>query len=151
MRGNFHVRFCSRAAGVTPSLRLAKADPHYAAIVRAVNEILATTTVVAPVEVFVRMNLLSTDDLESWRQGRVPYLEKVIHCNLSKASRVLRILRFHAHDLNLEPSLTVYLRRVRGKKLPLRFSKTGEPSVEEAYARHFVVLGGKKARRSEEA
>jgi hypothetical protein len=128
-----------------------KAEPYYPAIVRAVSETLATARVVAPVEVFVRMNLLSTDDLEDWRQGRVRYLEKVIRCNLSKASRVLRILRFHAHNLNLEPSLTNYLRRAEGKRLPLRFSKTGEPNVEEAYARHFVVLGGKKARRSEEA
>lgn len=111
---------------------------------RAVNETLATTRVVAPVEVFVRMNLLATDDLEEWRQGRVPYLEKVIRCNLSKASRVLRILRFHAHDLNLEASATVYLRRVGGKKLHLRFSKTREPNVEEAYSRHFVVVGGRK-------
>ena len=128
-----------------------KAEPYYPAIVRAVSELLATTRVVAPVEAFVRMNLLSTDDLEHWRQGRVPYLEKVIRCNLSKASRVLRILRFHAHDLNLEALPTVYLRRVGGQRLHLRFSKTREPNVEEAYARHFVVLGGKTARRSEEA
>jgi hypothetical protein len=37
----------------------------------------------------------------------VAYLEHVINCNLSRLSRLLRILRFHAHDLNLKPSLTV--------------------------------------------
>jgi hypothetical protein len=33
--------------------------------------------------------------------GRVPYLEKVIKCNLTSLARLLRILRLHAHDLNL--------------------------------------------------
>jgi len=65
----------------------------------------------------------------------------VVKCNLSKASRILRILRFHAHDLNLKPSMTVYKRKTAGGKIPLRFSKSGEKNLEEAYARHFVRLG----------
>jgi len=75
--------------------------------------------------------------LESWKRGEVPYLERVIRCNLSRAGRILRVLRFHAHDLNLGPSITCYHHRKR----PLRFSKSGEPSIEQAYSRHFVVIG----------
>ncbi len=44
----------------------------------------------------VRMDLLSTEQVEDWRRGRVPYLEQVVRCNLTKLSRLLRILRFHS-------------------------------------------------------
>jgi hypothetical protein len=30
---------------------------------------------------------------------------------VAAASRILRLLRFHAHDLNLKPSITVYQHR----------------------------------------
>ena len=113
-----------------------KADPYYKGIVRAVGEILSEKRFVAPVEVFVHLKLLSRADLEDWRFGRVPYLEKVIHCNLSNARRILRLLRFHAHDLNLKPSHTAYVKW--GKRSPLRFSKTDDPKLEEAYSRHFI-------------
>ncbi len=98
--------------------------------------------VVAPVDVLVRMNLLAPERLEDWRRGRAAYLEKVIDCNLRRLSRLLRILRFHAHDLELVPSMTVVYRRWgRGPTERLRFTKTTVPRLEEAYARHFVWTG----------
>ena len=113
-------------------------DPYYAPIVRAVEGLLREKGFVAPVELFIRMNLLSPESAEDWRRGQISYLERVIRCNLSKASRILRILRMHAHDLDLKPSLTVYKRWTKGSRPLLRFSKTGDHNVEEAYARHFV-------------
>ena len=53
----------------------------------------------------------------------------------------LRILRFHAHDLKLMPSTTAYMRWGKGPKKRLRFTKTGDPKLEEAYSRHFVWPG----------
>jgi hypothetical protein len=87
------------------------------------------------------MNLLEPKRLEDWRRGRVPYLEKAIDANLTRLSRLLRILRFHTHDLRLVPSVTAYMRRGKGPKQHLRFTKTGDPKLEEAYARHFVWPG----------
>src|SRR6058998_229498 len=84
-------------------------DPLYPRIERAVARILANGKVVAPVDVLVGMGLLAPEKLEDWRRGRVRYLEAVIDCNLTRLSRLLRILRFHAHDLNLAPSMTVYM------------------------------------------
>ena len=95
----------------------------------------------APVDVLVDMNLLKPERLEDWRRGWVPYLEKAIDCNLTRLSELLRILRLHAHDLNLVPSITVYTRRGKGPKQRLRFTKTADPKLEEAYARHFVWPG----------
>ena len=118
-------------------------DTYYPKIVKAVASILASENVVTPIKLFVAMELLGQKDVEHRRKGQVPYLEKAIQCNLAKASRILRILRFHAHDLNLKPSMTVYKRTVHGRKLLLRFSKSGARPLEEAYARHFVKLDKK--------
>lgn len=116
-----------------------RGDKYYPKVVRAVSAILVSGQVVTPVDVFVYLEQLSKEDLESWRLGRVPYLEKVIRCNLSKASRILRLLRLHAHDLNLRPSQTAYVKWGKGARTPLRFSKTGDPNIEEAYSRHFLA------------
>ena len=116
-----------------------KSDKYYPKVVRAVAAILAKGDVVAPVEVFVQMDLLSKADVESWRFRRLPYLERAIRCSLGKASRILRILRMHAHDLNMRPSGTAYVSWGKGARTPLRFSKTGAPGLEKAYSLHFLA------------
>jgi hypothetical protein len=126
-----------------------RADKYYPRIVRAVAALLAKSATIAPVDVFVEMNLLQASDLESWRFGRIPYLEKVIRCNLAAASRILRILRMHVHELKLQPSLTEYRKWGKGPKFALRFTKTGDPGVEEAYCRHFLAPGASSKRGRE--
>jgi hypothetical protein len=116
-------------------------DPLYSRIACTVERRLARGKVVTPVDVLVGMDLLAPERLEDWRRGRVPYLEKVIDCNLTRLSRLLRILRFHAHDLKLVPSITVYSCWGEGPEQRLRFTKTADPKLEEAYARHFVWPG----------
>ena len=126
-----------------------RTDKFYPRIVRAVAAILDRGDVVIPIEVFQKMDLLEREDVESWRRGRIPYLEKVIRCNLSSAGRILRILRMHAHDLNLRPSPTVYRRWGKGAKVPLRFSKSGIAAVERSYSRHFIRVRSKRAANRE--
>ena len=121
-----------------------RSDKYYPGVVRAVNLILARGDCVSPIELFIEMGLLSVESVAEWRAGRVPFLERGIQCNLSAASRILRLLRMHAHDLNLRPSGTAYVRRTRGGRLRLRFTKSGDLKVEEAYARHFVKLVNKR-------
>lgn len=124
-----------------------RTDKFYPRIVRAVEALLSKGDVVAPIEVFIEMKLLTTEAVEDWRRGRVSCLERVIQCNLSAASRILRILRMHVHDLNLRPSITVYHRWGQGPKTRLRFSKSGEPAIEEAYSRHFIRVRSKRRER----
>ena len=116
-------------------------DPLYPRIVHAVAAILENGKVVAPVDVLIGMDLLTPAALDDWRRGRTPYLERGIGCNLTKLSRLLRILRFHVHDLNLVPSPTVYMRHGKGPKQRLRFTKTGDGKLEAAYATHFIWPG----------
>jgi hypothetical protein len=111
-------------------------DKYYPRVVRAVAKVLSKSDVVAPVDVLIEMGNLSKKDHDAWRQGKVPYLERVFEGNLSKANRILRIIGFHAHDLNMVPSITHYYQW--GKKRALRFSKSGDKKIEEAYSRHFL-------------
>jgi len=120
-----------------PSVANYREFKDYQRIVLAVSRILARKRFVAPVELFMEMGLLMPADLGRWKQGQLPCLERVIRCNLTRGGRILRLLRFHAHDLKLKPSHTVYQHRTH----PLRFSRSGEHLIEEAWSRHFVVVG----------
>lgn len=113
-------------------------DKYYPRVVRAVKMILSRSDVVAPVEVLLEMGNLSKKNHDAWRRGQVPYLERVFEGNLSKASRILRLIGFHVHDLNMVPSQTIYRRWGKGKKTILRFSKSGARVLEEAYSRHYI-------------
>jgi len=47
----------------------------------------------------------------------------------------------------MKPSQTYYKKWGKGQKIPLRFTKSGDRKIEEAYARHFVAPGvGRKKR-----
>lgn len=113
-------------------------DKYYPRVVRVVGKILARTDVVAPTEILIEMGNLSQKNYEAWRKGKVPFLERVFEGNLSKANRILRIIGFHAHDLNMVPRNTHYHQWGKGKKRALRFSKSGDKKIEEAYSRHYL-------------
>lgn len=121
-----------------------KKDKYYKKITGAVHELLKEGTVVAPVDVFIKIGNLTKENYEDWRFGRIPYLERVILCNLSKVNRILRILHYHALDRGLKPTQTVYKKWGKGRKILLRFSKSGSPYLESAYSRHYI--GGSKAK-----
>ncbi|MBC2713674.1 MAG: hypothetical protein HGJ94_22590 [Desulfosarcina sp.] len=112
-------------------------DKYYPRVVRAFAKVLSKINIVAPVDVLIEMGNLSRKNHDAWRQGKVPYLKRVIEGNLSKADRILRIIGFYAHDLNMIPIITNYHQWGKGKKRPLQFSKSGDRKVEEAYSGHY--------------
>lgn len=103
----------------------------------AVYEILKTEAVISPVNLFIKIGILSKKDYEDWRMGRVPYLERVCGANLNKLAVAMKELRKYALDNNLKPSKTVYMKWGKGK-MQLRFSKYNNPKIEETYSTHFV-------------
>ena len=115
-----------------------RTDKYYSRVVRAVAKILSRSDVVSPVEVLMEMGNLSKKNHDAWRKGQVPYLERVFEGSLSKASRILRIIGFHVHDLNMRPSQTVYHQWGKGNSRILQFSKSGIKKIEEAYSRHYI-------------
>lgn len=116
-----------------------KNDKLYLKVVRAVEVILENSRTVSTLDVFVKIGVLSEKNLKKWRSGQVNYLEAVIECNLSKCNRIMAILGFHAHDLNLGKSSNF----LKYKGRVLRFSKSGIKKTEESYARQFYIIGKK--------
>lgn len=100
----------------------------------------------APVDVLMDVGYLSKQDYESWRYGRVDFLERVCKVNLSKLSLIMREMRSYASKAGLKPSFCYYKRWGTKKKngqgrkpvIPLRFSKSGNPEIERRYATHYV-------------
>ena len=100
----------------------------------------------APVDVLMDLGVLPKQKYEDWRFGKVDYLERVCNVNLHKLSTIMHEMRVYAKKAGLKPSLCYYKRWDVKKKggqghkpvIPLRFSKTGAPEIERAYATHFV-------------
>ena len=113
-------------------------DKYYSRVKKAAGKILAREDVLTPIDILIEMGRLSKNNYEAWRKGQVPYLERVIEGNLSKANRILHIIGFHAHDLNMVPRQTVYHQWGKGKKRMLRFSRSGDPNLEKAYSRYYI-------------
>jgi hypothetical protein len=116
-----------------------KEDKYYPKVVRIVSEILEHKRVVETLDVFHKLGVLSEESIKKWKSGQVNCLESVIECNLSKASRIMAVLSFHSHDLNLGKSNNF----VKRKGNYLRFTKSGTKKSEECYARQYSVIGKK--------
>jgi hypothetical protein len=102
------------------------------------SELLREKGYISFVDLLLRMGKLTQQDYEAWRNRKVPYLEKVITINLSKICMLLRALHTNSDNGGLRPSHTAYLSWGKGKKVPLRFSKSGDPNLERVWATHFL-------------
>ncbi len=102
---------------------------------------LQKTGIAAPVQVLMDLGILSKEDYERWRFGKVDYLEHVCKANLSKLSYIMRGIGSYAAKNNLKGSWTFY-KQWGQKQLPqarkLRFSKSGVEEIERAYATHYL-------------
>jgi hypothetical protein len=95
--------------------------------------------IASPVDVLIEIGVLSKEDCERWRFGKVDYLERVCKINLSKLSTINHEIRVFARKNDLKPSWTYYKRwGVKGKNIKLRFSKSNGDQIEKLYATHYV-------------
>ena len=119
-----------------------KNEKYYPKVVKAVGLLLSDRNEITTVDILLKMGNLLPRDYDNWRRGKTPYLEKVFQGNLSKAGRILRVINFHMHALNMikyEKPMKV----LNGKRF-LQYSKSGIKKIEEVYSRSF------KWNRSEE-
>ena len=101
----------------------------------AMNQQCQTRGFAAPVDVLMDIGVLDKGEYNDWRAGRVPYLEAVCASNLHKLSAMMKEIRSYAVKSGLKPFVSSY--KYKGK--PLRFSNTGNPKIEEAYATHYKM------------
>ena len=106
-------------------------------VIAAAEAALAARGVVTAIDVLTGLGWLPRSGERAWRQGRIPDLERAVTANLSNTSSAMRYLRRWAESRGLRPSETAYVARTRDRRA-LRFSTSGEPSVEVAYRTHWV-------------
>jgi hypothetical protein len=106
-------------------------------VVRVAEQALAEAGFVTPIDVLVGLGWLTPADVENWRRGRVPYLERVTQAGLGKLSTAMRAFRRWARRRGLRPSQTDYRSWTRSRTV-LRFSKSGNPHIELAYRTHWI-------------
>ena len=82
------------------------------------------------VDVFMKLGYLDLKDYEDWRRKGIPYLEKVIKVNLARINFVMKAIRQNSLNGKLKPSWTSYKSWGKGRKIDLRFSKSGEGNIE---------------------
>jgi len=93
---------------------------------------------VCSVDILLQLDYLTKKDYEDWRFGRVDYLEKVCNINLGKLTLINKLIRKYSSELDLKSSWTGYNQFGKGIKRQLRFSKSGDKTIEDSYATHYI-------------
>ena len=106
-------------------------------VVSAAEDVLAAQNYVSPIDVFLGIGWLDPNSLKRWQQGQSDCLERVVQTNLPRISEAMRLLRFWAKDKGLLPSETQYVARTPQRQT-LRFSCSGDPTIERLYRTHWV-------------
>jgi hypothetical protein len=107
-------------------------------VLTAAEAALARKQYVSAIDVLTGSGMLMPSHVESWRKGRIDFLERMIQGNLKKISQSMAMVREWALEKGLKPSETGYVRRTRTGPVDLRFSKSGDPSIEKSYRTHYV-------------
>jgi hypothetical protein len=107
---------------------------------------LAAQNYVSPIDVLVRIGWLDPGAVKRWQQGQVDYLEQVVATNSPRVSEAMKLFRSWAVAPGLVPSETDYVERAPQRR-PLRFSKSGAPTIEQSYRTHWVSGELSKSKR----
>src|SRR6516162_11406727 len=120
-------------AGAKESAALSPQASLLRRVVQAAEAALADHFYVSAIDVLCGIGLLAPTHIDSWRKGRIDYLERAIQGNLHKISSSMAMFRQWALEKGLKPSETRYLRRTRDGTVALRFGKSGDPGIEKNY------------------
>lgn len=104
------------------------------------KEIIEEKGYLSSIDVLLKLNYLSKIDYENWRFRKVEYLEKVCDVNLKKLLTINQTIKEISGQWNLKKSWTAYNKYGKGKKIRLRFSKSGKGKIEEIYATHHIDI-----------
>lgn len=105
---------------------------------RAAEAALARQQYVSAIDVLCGMGLLASTHVDSWRKGRIDFLERVLQASPGKISSSLSIFRDWAHQKGLPPSETEYARTTRAGTAPLQFTQAADPETEKTYRTHYL-------------
>ncbi len=117
-------------------------------VAKAAEAALAVRDFVSAIDVLIGIGWLDPQAVESWRRGQVDCLERVIRSNLPRISEAMKLFRSWATGRGLTASTTAYVARTP-RRQTLRFSRSGNASIEASYRTHWVSpkLSEKKRER----
>ncbi|MGA7803683.1 hypothetical protein [Bradyrhizobium sp.] len=118
---------------MNPKNRQALADR----VTRAAEAALAAKGFASSIDVLLGIGWLDAGKLEQWRRGQVDFLERVVQTNLSRISEAMKLFRSWAAQKGLSASQTSYVAR-NPRRQTLRFSRSGNPTIEALYRTHWV-------------
>ena len=91
----------------------------------------------APADLLMALGYLDKGGYREWREGRVPYLEKVMRIGPQKVLRLLAVMSAHAKKQGYKPSRTEYVKNGTPSSR-LRFSYSGNDVIEGQFSTHYV-------------
>jgi hypothetical protein len=109
-------------------------------VVTAAEAALAAQGYVSPVDVLVGIRWLDVPTLERWRRRQIASLEEAVQTNPARVSQAMTLLRSWAGERGLSASEAHYVARTPQRQA-LRFSRSGDPTIEALYRTHWVAQG----------
>jgi hypothetical protein len=127
-------------------------DELNARVARTAEAALADHQYVSVIDVLAGMGLLSPRQVETWKQGRIDFLEEAIQRNPNKIRRSLELFREWALGKGLTPSEVRYVRASRTGEAALRFTQSGDAESEKFFRTHYLssALPERKRQRIKE-
>jgi hypothetical protein len=106
-------------------------------VVMAAEAALAEGGYVSPIDIFVGIGWIHDGMVESWRRGQSDCLEDLLQANPSRIADAMELFWAWAKGRGLSPGETAYVARTPQRQA-LRFSKSGEPTIERLFRTHWV-------------
>ena len=122
-------------------------------VARAAEAALAARHFVSIIDILVRIGWLDPGAVERWRRGQIDCLEEALQIDPPRLSEAIRLFGSWATAKGLLPSPTAYVGRTPDRPT-LRFSRSGNPAIENSYRTHWVspeLSEKKRARLAETA
>lgn len=106
-------------------------------VIKAAEAALTAQKYVSPLDVLIGIGWLDPGAARRWQQSQVDYLESVVQTRLPRISEAMKLFRSWAAANGLTPSETHYVARTPSRQT-LRFSKSGNPTIERLYRTHWI-------------
>lgn len=107
-------------------------------VISIASQVLHDKRYVSSIDILLGLSYLSPSILEDWRRGRFPYLEQRLQVNLNKLSFAMKCVRQWAQAQALLPRETAYVQKACSRTIHLRFSKSGNETIEKHYRTHYI-------------
>ena len=107
-------------------------------VYRAAEAALVRQHYVSAIDVLCGMGLLASSAVDSWRKGRIDFLESEIQGSPNKIFSSISIFQRWAQEKGLKPCETECVRPARSGTVPLQFFLSGDPRIEKICRTHYV-------------